>query len=427
MTPSEFDEHAATAQQLLHEGDPQGAAKQLRLGWQAEGLDQDADRMRTFVRIVRSLGEHMALAELADAAARTLADPEPQALFDLGFQLVDVGLPGPAIPVLRWLDRLAPGSPGVVTELAVAYERTERHSAAQALLLANPTLLQGDFWLRYLLCFNALSAADLPTARSWADRLAPEEGDSHMARAALRMHDMLARSQAAEPLTPLDDRDLRGWHFVMNGSVLLHLSPYGFDEGMRGRYAFTQDSEGAVLRDLRRLQQVLVAADAVPTALLPLPDRSSQIVAHTLSRLLEVPVADLADLAESRPEALVVAYDTDPFDDADLLSAAVAAGCPIVARGARWTGPPALVPRYVGLLFQMLVAPWEERLVLDDDGQSTRQAPSEEPTEVWVQRILDAQISDTADDLDAVLALLALGGSPGDLWYTGPVRSNRFS
>jgi hypothetical protein len=47
-------------------------------------------------------------------------------------------------------------------------------------------------------------------------------------------------------VTSLDRQDLRGWHYVLTGGVLGSLSPYGFDVGMTGRWAYVSDSVEAV-------------------------------------------------------------------------------------------------------------------------------------------------------------------------------------
>jgi len=43
-------------------------------------------------------------------------------------------------------------------------------------------------------------------------------------------------------VTSLDRQDLRGWHYVLTGGILASLSPYGFDDGMTGRWAYLSDS-----------------------------------------------------------------------------------------------------------------------------------------------------------------------------------------
>ncbi|MBO7941494.1 hypothetical protein JTP77_037185, partial [Streptomyces sp. S9] len=76
----------------------------------------------------------------------------------------------------------------------------------------------------------------------------------------------------------LDGTDLRGWQFVLGGTILGTLSPYGFDAGMAGRYAWLQDSPEQCLRGLLRLKAVLEAAGTRPASVSLLPDRGSRIL-----------------------------------------------------------------------------------------------------------------------------------------------------
>src|SRR5262249_55251727 len=102
----------------------------------------------------------------------------------------------------------------------------------------------------------------------------------------------------------------RGWHFVLTGGLLLHLSPYGFDV-MRGRYAFVQDSEATCLEGIRRLEAVLGALELGPPRVLVLEDRASAILGHAAAEVLRLPVASWP----SDEPGLIVAYDLASLGD----------------------------------------------------------------------------------------------------------------
>lgn len=408
MTPTQFDDYIEQARQQLEAEEPRQAALLLALAAQAEGLFGDDERLGVLFALVAELGRSADVRPLADAAERATTR-HPDALYELGYQLVDVGLPRIAVPVLRRLDRDQPGDARVVQELCAAYEQSGQHAAARDLLLANPALL-GTFWPRYLLCFHALSAGDLATARRAVVELTPQEPDQQVP--ADRIRAMLARADPVPDTCPLDDTDLRGWHWVMNGSVLLHLSPYGFDDGMHGRYAFLNDQPAEIHAQLQRLVSALRAADRVPSTVLACAEPGSWIVAQAVGRLLEVPVRDY----EPDVPGLVAVYDLGALTPETL-------GRPgpdglLFARAARWTQPPPLVPDFVGLLHQYLVAPWNQ------DGAPDRSDAA------WVDEILATELpardDPDLDPLSAVLALARQGGSPSDRWFDGPVVSGRF-
>ncbi|KIG17749.1 hypothetical protein DB30_02782 [Enhygromyxa salina] len=369
------------------------------------------------------IGEQMGLDELLEAASAA-SSREPQALYDLGYQLLEVGLPLIAVPLLRRLNADVPGEAAVVQELAAALEQANRNGEARDLLLANPALLEA-FWPRYLLCFNAIAAGDVDTARAHSTALVPTELDHNSA--AERITQMLNRAARAEGLCALDASDLRGWHYVINGGLLLHISPYGFNEGMQGRYAYTQDSPSAIRRELERLIALLDVLEWAPAAFLELPEQGSQAVARALGALTGTPVLPFA---HGRC-GLVVAYDLATLTPEVAEALAAATDARLFARAACWTDPPFRVPDIVGLLHQHLVGPWDASLRPGPDGKKMVEAPaSDEPPDVWAERITAAVVEPEEepefDPIEPVLALGSRGLEPSDRWFDGPVRSSRF-
>lgn len=116
---------------------------------------------------------------------------------------------------------------------------------------------------RYLLVYNAIMSGDLPLARR-QHALLPDPTDPRWVPTRDRQRRMLERAASAEPVSPLDVTDLRGWQFVMGGTILGTLSPFGFGAGMTGRYAWLQDSYGQCLEGLLRLRALLDAAEVRP-------------------------------------------------------------------------------------------------------------------------------------------------------------------
>lgn len=416
------DDMLAQAVAALEEGDPQGAARCLRFASQDGELARDEARLRTLLEVVRGIGEAMEIEELR-TTAEAARELEPQALYDVGFALVEVGLPEVAVPPLQCLDRLLPGQQAVVSELASALERATRHAEARDVLLGNPDLHE-DFWIRYLIVFNALAAGDLGTARARIGALAPDGEDQ--GGAAERVRAMVRRAERLAGHEPLG---LREWQYLLNGFVLLHLSPYGFEEGMAGRYAWGQDSVGAIRRDLLALVAALRETDALPVAVLEVPERGSRIVAQALARLLDVPVRPFAPGAEG----LLAVYDLGSLSELpeDTLGALLGRGGEgLFARALCWTEEPPLIPSWVGLLAQSWTAPWAGGLRMGADGPFEA-PPSDEPDAVWVERILAADSDDDevapGDDPAARAAFMASARpEPGDMLLEGPVRSSRF-
>ena len=162
------------------------------------------------------------------------------ALYDLGYQLIEQQLPDIAATVLARANDLAPGIPKLISEFCTALEDLQAFQDADRILHQNPQLLDSEPFLQYLAGFYRLMLRDIQGARFWANK-AKVSDNPQINSAFNQLKEMLARAQCLRGVSPLDERDLRGWQFVTSGSLLLHLSPYGLDEGMHGRYAFLQD------------------------------------------------------------------------------------------------------------------------------------------------------------------------------------------
>ena len=223
-TPT-FAEARQAALDALAAGDPREAfARFRRAVWYPVklGPEQLADGLAVLAAIFDGLG-HGELAAECSRAASDLADAD--ALYDLGYALVEAGLAPMAAVVLGRCVEIAPESEQALTELVSALERSLAYRDAQVLLEARPEYVENSFLCRYLLAYDAAMAGDLATTRRHAPLLAP--GDDAQRFMAARIHGILARADRVTGLARLDSADLRGWHYVLTGGLLTHLSPYG--------------------------------------------------------------------------------------------------------------------------------------------------------------------------------------------------------
>ena len=426
------------AAERLEAGDAQGAYASLRWVFREPGFDADTPHFVAAVRLFAAIARRIsgeAFADIADHAADWPDDV--QALYDFGYELVENDLHWPAVCVLTRALAVAPDEPGLLSELVCALESDGRHAEAVERLRAAPKLLRGSFLLRYLLVFNEIMRGDLDAARRAAKELGdPDvEGGETMKR---NIETMLARSDLAASVGKLDGDDLRGWHFVITGGLLLHVSPFGFDDGMRGRYAFTQDSYARCKQGLELLRAVLQRWDVAPQRVLALPDRDSSILAAAAGKLLGLPVEPYA----SDRSGLVVAYDFGRLDETtpDELGEHQP-GQILYAHATCWTDPPPCAPDLTLYLYQSNLAPWDEHMAVGPEGAETLPA-DESPTDELAARIVDAEVREDPDDradnrspelmrwADAVRPLASAFVNEGDrsrMWAGGPVGSNRFA
>ncbi len=423
----------AEAWECLDSGDVPGALRRLRQA----GTAPLAEVARVVGRAARAAG----FDDLRTAASTLAAHPDrPQALYDYGYACVERGVPYLAVPALREALRLTRGSTAVLHELVSAYEDESRHREATDALLAHEAGL-ADWPDRYLLVHNALLAGDVAQARR-QHALLPAPDDDLWLGAHDRQNRMLARAAGAEKAGPLDDTDLRGWQYVMGGTVLGTLSPYGFDAGMAGRYAWTQDTHGQCLLGLSRLRAVLDAAGVRARSVSLLPDRDSRILGLAAAELLGLP-AEPFDAA--RRDTVVVSYDLratagHPRGPAVLEQLAHRAPGQVLHEHAScWTDPPPVAADSVTFLHQSVVAPWAAGLRQSADGGVEEGEPDGRPEEEIAADVAGAEPEpdegDGATPADPVERLTGFVSAVRDTWLrgdrdavrsSGPVRSSRF-
>lgn len=430
-------------QALLDNGDIPGLLRHLR----ANADDMD---LRELARLTEGAAAASGFDDLREAAAAVAGtggrrgrfgrggrggEPGPQELYDFGYACVERGAAALAVPALRAALERLPGEIALVRELAAALEREHRHAEAVAELDARAALLEP--WPdRYLLAYNAFMAGDAARAEEAARGL--PEPDGTWAPAAERLHRMLARARAVRAVSPLDDRDLRGWQFAIAGAVLLSLSPHGFAAGMTGRFAYLGDAYGQCRRSVERLRLVLGAAGLAPERVMPLPDRSSTVLGLAVAELLGLPAEPFAP---GRPGSLVVAYDLNEADGEACGGLwERAEGQVLFEHATCWTDPPPITADVSGLLHQVAVPPWGAGLRATPGGSMERTEPDGRPAEEIAAEIVraapdgDDGDGETPPDPDGALAALVAAVRPQwpdgprePVRSPGPVRSSRFA
>jgi hypothetical protein len=254
---------------------------------------------------------------------------------------------------------------------------------------------------------------------------------------------MLERARSAAAASPLDLTDLRGWQFVMGGTVLGTLSPFGFGAGMTGRYAWVQDSHDQCLQGLLRLGTLLDAAEVRPRSVSLLPDRDSRILGLAAAEVLGLPAEPFAPGRES---TVVVAYDLNNLAEVsegpEVLGQLLerVPGQVLHEHASSWTDAPAVTADSVTLLHQSVVTPWGEHLRPGDGGDVERAPADDRPAERVAAEIVGADPSPgqgdggtPADPVGQFTAFVEavrgswLRGDRAHLASSGPVPSSRFT
>lgn len=363
-----------------------------------------AAALSTFADVARALGGP-AVADKCSAAAS--APDDVDRLYAAAFELYEQSQYGIAASVLARANGLAPGQPRLVNELVSNLEALMA-SAEACRVLRESGVAEKDPLSAYLLGFNSIMSADLSTARALLPGLRQSKNDE-LAFMAVSLDGMLVRADALQGVCKLDDRDLRGWHFVLNGALLLHLSPHGIDAPMRGRYAYVSDSYGLLHEGLERAGAALRAAGVALASVTSPPGRGHEIVAAAASQMLGVPTVAWGDRA-SRTPCLVAAYDLDGLGDVELMKALRdhAPGQILFAHASCWTNPFPFAPDLTTFLYQTSAAPWAEgRLGVDPETKKLSPSPADPaPIAELAGRIAEAKApSDSLADTGALEAL----------------------
>jgi len=354
---------------------------------------------------------------LAELAAAVVADPDaPDALYDLGYALIDAGAPAIAATLLARCLAIVGDSEEVVTELVSALESSLAYADAFALLERHVALRDRSFLARYLYAFNAAMSGRVDITRAVLPTLVPDNSETEALHATIA--GMVERADRVTGVCPLDATDLRGWHYVLTGGLLTHRSPYGFDDPMHGRYAWLADSLQRINTGIQRLV-ALVADRALPCIYAP-PGTGNEVLAAAIATKLGIPVAPWPAVGVPAP-GLVVIYDLADLSPVHVpLLVARRPDQILYAHASPWTLDNPIAPDVTTLLYQSLVAPWGE----DAD-----------PVALVAELAASPGLDDddrAADDPTGFAALISRVWPPepgprSRLWAAGPVSSSRFT
>lgn len=433
---SDYQQARAEALAALQEQDLQTAFFRLRNALSWPGVESD-DELYDGLRLMSQIVAPMAGSEVAGLFASAGQGPDLRRLRDLGHGLLDMGLPGVAVTVLDRCRRLAPDNDHVLLDLVSGLEQLGLSQTALPLLRAQPSALARSSALRHALAVHTAQTGDLAALGGLLSSLgAPEDDEQRVIQAWLQR--VRIRAELARPLSALDAGDLRGWQYTLTGGLVLHLSEHGYPEPMHGRYAWVQDGPDTVRRCVERLRAVLGAMGDLPPAIVPLPDRDSEILALVAGRVLGLPVRPWPVRGVPAP-ALIVAYDLREADPGVLASLFQRAPGQILwAQVGCWTEAAPITPDLISFLAQYAVAPWAETLGVDPETQEVgHRAADPRPTDEIAAEIAALPApSAEGESVDDVAGLLALARAdrtlperrPRERWMLGsPVLSARFT
>jgi hypothetical protein len=402
-----------------------------KLAWPA-GKSLPAPELALRLGELAQLAIQRGAPQLAELARAVVADPDsPDQLYQLGYALIDAGAPEVGATVLWHCLALVGDSEEVVCELVSALECALAHADAFEVLSRHEALRARSYLPRYLYAYNAAMAGRLDVTRATLPSLAPSSPETEILQATIA--GIVERADRVAGATPLDERDLRGWTYVLSGALVSHQSPYGFDEPMHGRYAWLADSLPRVAYGIDRLG-ALIAPLALPCVYAP-EGRDHEILAEAIALRLGLARAPWPAIGVPAP-GLVCVYDLAKLPAAHLAQLEQRReGQVLFAHASSWTVDSRVAPDVTTLLYQSIVPPWGESTVVAPDGTVSRTAPDERPIEAIAADIAGAAALDEADRAceqpaawDALVARVwpMRPGPRTRMWAGGPVASSRF-
>lgn len=440
MPPSPLDEAA----DLHGQGDARGAYVALRSFFGA-GPNPLADVAvaRRATKLLADLTRSFGGQALAEKVARCAAAPDDaDALFGAAYDLYEEGQFEAAGALLYRADAVVPGQVSIVSELAGCLEKQLRYGEA-ALVLDVAGVVEHSPICAYLSGFCWLMSGEIERARARLSLIEGEQPDQILfVRDALA--GMVARADALRAAgIPLGEHTLTAWQAAIDGTLLLHESPHGHDEPMRGRYAFVQDSAALEREGLARLRTVLEALGRLPPRIVAAPERGARILAHAASRVFGVPREEFRP-GDTAP-GLFVAWTLETVEDATFLQALHDhhPGQRLFVHASGWVEPFPYAPDVTTILHQHVTSPWTGgALTVDPETRATSRAAPDARDDARIGEEIAADTSPhesvtTEDHVVAVARALAGmdEGAPGFARAQGkrlhqraggPVRSNRF-
>ena len=373
------------AKELFEASVDQVRRGQLRpaLGTLLDALAADpahADSLEAAGKICRMLGapEEAELFEALQAAPQDV-----EALYNLGHRLVDQTRPDVAVALFQ---RGLAGHPdtfqglALQRELAFAqYVRRDFEGCLRTLaalerdgrdLLSETELLDSGL----LAAEAALYLGRRDVALHFLDEAEARVPDDGQRARLDALHALLGR---ASHWDDLETADLRAWHFIQHGGVILKTAGGYFEDGSRaGRFDVLDLRADMVAFLLERLAGLIERLELEVEVVAPTGPVAAPLAHALAARLGAEAVKDIVG-REGRPTLLVAAN----AGELEPLCAGLAKHRPdlhVFALNLDWSRDAAVLPDVAGILSQRAFLPWEERYAMDPDTKAMRSLPADE-------------------------------------------------
>jgi len=295
---------------------------------------------------------------------------DSQAVLDLALNLYEQKQHGLALTLLFHLEVEMSADPNFIAEISVNLENLMLHKDAAEFLKKHQYQHSDSFFINYLLCFNLIMSGQWKDTRldiNALNKLVDDENDQYKMEV---IQGFLSRTKALAGSNKMDLKDLSAWHTAINGGALLNISPYGFNEGMNGRYAMIQDSYELCMTSILKVEKLLIGTEKNITTVAFFPDRSSEVLATAAGLHLGLPTIPLTKAGDN---TLVVVYSTQvQMSEEQLIFFRDHRPNQVFwEHASNWLSPFPFCPDISSYLCQFNTAPWEEKNSIDPKSRET--------------------------------------------------------
>ena len=428
-------------------GDPRQALQELSArvhrSWVPPAVEEMVSDLRLLGHILPLLGADGQIA--ADVVAAADAPHDPDALFQAGYQLIDVGLPEHAVAPLATALAITPDAQTAL-ELIAALEAAESYEQIVTLFTTGyPWAQDLGHPAVGLFAHAAAMSGNMELVRTLWPKVPPDEAGWGLLQDAIeRLHRYDAVKRAGRPS---GEDDLRAWDAVLYGTLVLT----AHDRPMNGRDGVIWDDSASFKAALGVFRETLDRAGRQPRWVQFVPDRDSVVLAHVLARLLPDVGAPVPLGTDVAGESIVAAFSWSDADQGMIMSDSGESAI-LFGYWMDWTRNQG-APHVVAVQAEMVYPAWGERLRLVPPGDpqpeiETVPADDRDPDVIAVEILGtsgrpaiddlfpegEAASNDDWQDAAEILAAMLTADAPFGLLNGGfrryhpggPVKSDRF-
>lgn len=229
------------------------------------------------------------LAGLFNQAAENFEKPGP--FYELGYFMLDANNKELAKSMFLRALSLDPNNSDVALELAVLHCGLREPEQARILLRRFDHSI---FWIAYQYYVASLLCNYSEGIKNFIDDSRPHfysPSAGYIIEALDKLEEMNIRLQTL----PQPQPQIRDWHYIQYGAAVLDYMPTRYLNATGGRQVLFEVRYDQLNLSINKLKHLVNELGRLPNLVVSLPDRDSQIIAHAISKLFQLPLSVMDD------------------------------------------------------------------------------------------------------------------------------------